>query len=541
MDPDHPTPPGPDVPSGATADAGAPASGGPRRRPPGPLLAEATIVVVIVALIAGYVWVLPAINGGAPAASPTASAPLLAIESPGGSSAPSASPEPSPEPSASAAATPGPTSTTLPGGPIAHAGGVVVLENDGSLAVIDAATAHETVLATAADGQFLFPAWSPDGSRIAAIRVGASENEIEVFDAARAETGEPAAPIVVLRSSDIGPFYLSWSPDGTRISYLANESTGLSLRIVPADGSAPVDGSAPNARIKTGNPLYYDWVAKDRLLAHIGTGADAFLGELAIDGSEAAPAIQGPGDFRSATVSHDGKLFGYIRAGSTDQSSVVLAARDGSSERTMPVFGSAAVTFAPVGDLVASIGPTEPQPVAYTFPFGPLRVLDAAGKVRKLLDGQVVGFWWSPDGRTIAALRVQTIAGGASPGPSGSAGAAPTASALAAASLDASAAPSDAGGAQPSPSEPPTEVRMLFVDVASGKVAAQSVVVPGTLFINQFLTYFDQYSVSHQLWAPDSSSILLPIEDAGATSIEVLPRTGNKARTFEGAMAFWSP
>jgi hypothetical protein len=72
-------------------------------------------------------------------------------------------------------------------------------------------------------------------------------------------------------------------------------------------------------------------------------------------------------------------------------------------------------------------------------------------------------------------------------------------------------------------------------------VAAQSVVVPGTLFINQFLTYFDQYSVSHQLWAPDSSSILLPIEDAGATSIEVLPRTGNKARTFEGAMAFWSP
>ena len=82
---------------------------------------------------------------------------------------------------------------------------------------------------------------------------------------------------------------------------------------------------------------------------------------------------------------------------------------------------------------------------------------------------------------------------------------------------------------------------MLFVDVASGKIGAQSVIVPGPLFINQFLTYFDQYSVSHQLWAPDSSSILLPIDAAGSTSIEVLPRTGDQARTFEGAMAFWSP
>ena len=82
---------------------------------------------------------------------------------------------------------------------------------------------------------------------------------------------------------------------------------------------------------------------------------------------------------------------------------------------------------------------------------------------------------------------------------------------------------------------------MLFVDVANGKVGAQSVVVPGRVYINQFLTYFDQYSVSHQLWAPDSSSILMPIEAAGTTSIEVLPRTGKAARTFEGAMAFWSP
>jgi hypothetical protein len=100
-------------------------------------------------------------------------------------------------------------------------------------------------------------------------------------------------------------------------------------------------------------------------------------------------------------------------------------------------------------------------------PVGPLRLLDAAtGKARTLLDGNVVGFWWAPDGKTIAALRVQPVAG-------------------AAASPGTSAAP------DPSASAPETEIRLLFVDVESGKIRSQPVVQPGQLFIDQFLLYFD--------------------------------------------------
>jgi len=528
-------PGGSDPPATATPPAGEPAEAGgpPRRRPSGTLLGEIAVVGVVVALIAGYVWVLPAVNGsGTPSASPSASAPPVAAAS--GSAEPAASAESSAAASgAPAGPTAQPTSTTVPGGAIGPSGGVAVLNTDGSLSVIDAASSRETLLATADEGLFLFPAWSPDGTRIAAIRNGQPDTEIEVFDAIHAETGEPVAPKVLLKSSEIMPFYLSWSPDGKRVSYLANEANGLALRIVPADGSAPVDGSAPDARIKTGNPLYYDWIAKDRVLAHVGTGPDAFLGELGIDGSATAPAIEKPGDFRSATVSGDGKLFGYIQAGSGDASNVVIAARDGSKEQTMPVFGPAAVSFDPAGSVLASIGPSEPQPVQYDFPFGPLRLLDAAGKSRTLLDGQVVGFWWSPDGRTIAAMRVQPIAG---PGGSATPSAPNPASALP--SPDESAAASG----EPSPSEPPSEVRLLFVDVASGRIESQPVVAPGTLFINQFLVYFDQYAVSHQLWAPDSSSMLLPIADpSGGTTIELVPRAGGATRTFAGAMAFWSP
>ena len=82
----------------------------------------------------------------------------------------------------------------------------------------------------------------------------------------------------------------------------------------------------------------------------------------------------------------------------------------------------------------------------------------------------------------------------------------------------------------------------MFVDAVSGKINSQPVVAPGDLFVSQFLTYFDQYARSHQLWAPDSSSFLLPIANgAGSTVVELLPRNGGPGRAIDGAIGFWSP
>jgi hypothetical protein len=71
------------------------------------------------------------------------------------------------------------------------------------------------------------------------------------------------------------------------------------------------------------------------------------------------------------------RWIGFIRAGTGGVSDVVLAARDGSTERTVPVFGTAAIAFDPVGDRIAAIGPTEKPQTAFDVPLGPLRVLDA--------------------------------------------------------------------------------------------------------------------------------------------------------------------
>jgi hypothetical protein len=388
-----------------------------------------------------------------------------------------------------------------------------VFSEDSSLAIVDA-VGRRVALAHASDGVLGFPAWSPDGTRIAATRLGETEDSIVVFDAAAAGF-DAVEPVVILKSATIDPFYLYWTPDGTGVSYLANEAGDLSMRVAPADGSAPLDGSGPGAKVRSGNPFYYDWIGPDRLLAHIGLGGDAFLGEIGLDGEEVAPVLDGTGNFRSAVVSRDQASIGFVRADEAGVGEIVVAARDGSREHAMPVLGSSAMLFDPTGDRMAAIGPTDPDQAAAGFPLGPVRLIDAAsGEVRTLLDGFVVGFWWSPDGSTIAALRVQPVAeAGASLVPQ----------------------PQPSAGAE-------TEVRLLFVDVASGEVRHDAVVRPAPRFVTQVLAYFDQYTLSHRVWAPDSSSFVLPeVTDQGITQLMVRFPDGRPPVPLEGEIGFWSP
>ena len=90
------------------------------------------------------------------------------------------------------------------------------------------------------------------------------------------------------------------------------------------------------AKVRSGNPFYYDWIGQDRVLAHIGLGVDAFLGEIGLDGQEAAPALEGTGDFRSAIVSQDQGSVGFVRLDDSGAGEIVVSARDGSDERAMP-------------------------------------------------------------------------------------------------------------------------------------------------------------------------------------------------------------
>jgi TolB protein len=384
------------------------------------------------------------------------------------------------------------------------------------------------VIDAASGGMYGFPAWSPDGRRIAAIRTGTNEISIVVIDAGPAEAGQVVAPTTIFHSTSVAPFYLFWTPDGRDVSFLASQGDVLTLRTAAGDGSGALVGAGEGRIVRTGNPFYFDWIGGNRLVAHIGTGPTAFLGEIGRDGKPTAPSFPTPGTFRVPVASHDGRSIAFIRGAENAPEQVVVSGRDGSHEHSMPVFGPAAVVFDPSGATVASLGPTQPISADVQIPLGPVRLMDvASGKVRTLVDGVVVGFWWSPDGRTMAALRVQPAG---SPGASGAPSIAP------------SAVPTAASPGPSAPATPANEVHLVFVDVASGDIRSQPVVSPGPRFVDQLLTYFDQYALSHRIWAPDSSSVLLPeVETDGTTHVTVRFVDDRPPIALEGDIAFWSP
>jgi TolB protein len=400
---------------------------------------------------------------------------------------------------------------------------LAIVDAEGRLVTTDASGGSVATYGRAGI-RYAFPAWSPDGSRVAALGTDADGSAIHVF--ASGAPGAAAAandPVEVYRAADRPPFYLYWASDGRRLTFLTTEPEpdAIALRIAPADGSAP------STIIRRGAPMYWAWTNGDRLLVHSGEGPGGFLGEIGGDGAAAQPFATEHGGFRAPALSHDeryrafvipdaGADGGFETPGTGPTAHVVVESMNGSSHTDVPVFGGAALGFGPRSDALAFIAPAKPGR-AVTLPVGPLRVVDAAsGAVRNALAGSVVAFFWSPDGATIAALQI------VEPGDDKIA---------------------SARSVTPVASAPGLTLRLVFVDAASGGIRSQSVVRVGDLFTTQVLPYFDQYALSHRVWAADGSAIALPVvADDRSTGLLVIRADGSDARRVAaGVVGFWSP
>jgi len=361
---------------------------------------------------------------------------------------------------------------------------------------------------------FSFPAWSPDGSRIAVLGQGTGESGVYVF-AVHAPGAASVDPVIVYRSADRPPFYLYWAPDSRRLTFLTTEPDGIALRLAPADASAPA------VVVRAGSPMYWTWADPTRLLIHSGDdGPDGFLAEVGADGVSVEPEIIEPGGFRAPAVTSDGRFRAFVVPGQGTPGRIVVEARDRSNPHSIDVFGGAAIEFGPATGDLAFIAPA----VAgrdVTLPVGPLRLMDApSGHVRTLLAGSVVSFFWSPDGRTIAALEIagtgdDQVARARDPRLVSYRSAAATGLAL----------------------------RLVFVAVDTGLIRSQRSLRVSDTFVNQVLPFFDQYSLSHRVWSADGASVVMPIvADDGTDRLEVVRADGSDARSVAaGVSGFWAP
>jgi TolB protein len=386
------------------------------------------------------------------------------------------------------------------------AGRIVVVDANGLIRTMDPLGASERRYALTG-GAAQFPAWSPDGGRLAVV----GGPGLFVLDDAASGPSPETIPSPIYQSGEEPPFYLYWSPRGDRVTFLTSEPDGLALR------AAAANGSDAGTIVRRGAPMYWAWTAADRMLVHAG------VGEVDIDGSEARRTAVVPGLFQAPAVSSDGLRRAYVA--STDEPepdirSAVILVEDGSdgSVRRIAVRGPTALGWGPGQGGLAFIAP----PQRTQLPIGPLDLLDPAStQPRTLLENDVLAFFWSPDGASIAALMLATDQ------------------------------PREVASVRAMPPRPKVRtladsgltLRLKVVAADDGSVLVDRPVRLSETFVGQLLPYFDQYALSHRLWSPDSADLVLPlVGDDGLTHITVVPAAGGEPRVIaDGEIAFWAP
>lgn len=393
---------------------------------------------------------------------------------------------------------------TVPGNPV-HLSRIVYIDDEGQIVTI-AADGSAARRLTDGEAIFQFPAWSPDGRQIAAIGSSNLGGHVYVLD-----DEQIAEPRSLYLSRRAAPFYLYWSPDSQTVSFLASDAQGMALYLAAADGAAE------SRKRTTGGPLYWQWTAdSQQLLIHSGfSGPGSRLELLEVVGEKDGPQIANPGYFQAPGISGDGRLLAYAEELATLSSRVVVTDRQAGDSQTQPHEGGSILSLSPDANWLAYISPDTPGETEF---IGPLRLMHTAtGEIRLLSQNDVAAFFWSPDGRYLAAF-LPNLPGG-----------------------DINVAlPGKMHAKTASQTRLPT-LNLVIFDVASGNGRQLLTFIPTLTFISQLLPFFDQYALSHRLWSPASDALVLPMLEDGRSIIYTVPiHGGGKRFLAEGSMAFWS-
>ena len=348
---------------------------------------------------------------------------------------------------------------------------------------------------------YSWPTWSPDGTKLAAslveVKGGQPEISVQVVDAATGTSStvfQNEAPALVAEGT---PHYLYWSPDSRTLAVLASTPQGLTLFAVDTESL-----SEPTI-IESGAPLYFHWAADGQsMLMHVGD--ELKLLTRPFGASPEQPIEADPG-FRAPALSSDGSKMAYIGEwGSVGSISIAETNAPAVANSSIEAGPRVAFAWSPVsGDLAVA----DQQDLAAPT-FDRLRVIPGdGGPARTVADGNIIAFYWSPDGTKLAW-----------------------------AGLDGE-----------------NREFVWWSASAAGGAARELMRAQPSSDTLVTLSFFDQYAYSHSPWSPDSSRLVLSVVPGRSTQgrngstppgpkIFVVDTDGaaEPLQVASGSLAFWS-
>ncbi len=394
---------------------------------------------------------------------------------------------------------------------------IVYLGNDGNVYVIDPGGQHKTQLTKDADGgtkvSYDYPTWAPDGRHIAFVRQELDSGQPK---SATIYISDPSgAGLTQLYKSDQDfPFFLYWSPDSRRVTFLANKGQDQ-LAIQIADSGKPNSAQ----ELAVGAPLFFAWSpdAKQMFVHSGGTRAgldDASMSVLQV--GQKAPEVSLsdlPGTFQAPQWSPDGKELLFSRDNAGKQVLAVSNAQGDNAKVLLNYDGRISFGWSPDGKRIAYII-TDPS---LDIPnFGQVQVMDANGQNQSTVSpDHALAFYWSPNGKRLAMLMIQTNQGGSS-------------------------GYRFIGPAQQGSQSIALEWKVKDFD--TGQITTAATFSPTQDAIG-VIPFFDQYARSAMFWSPDSQSIVYAASDAtnkGTIWIADVSGKSPPRQLVEGAIAFWS-
>jgi Tol biopolymer transport system component len=354
-------------------------------------------------------------------------------------------------------------------------------------------------------------AWAPGSNQLAFVGIsgdegGSQRSQILVAD-------QQTEALTWFEHPEELPFYLYWSPDGQRLTFLASNARQADLSVWL------IDGQGEASLLDRGQPYYWAWSADGRsLLAHAGGSAAASPVEARVTRfdevpGDGRPLALRPLSFQAPAFAPEGQRALVAASVVGGDSGLLLLDPEGRPlERVAQVGRTVAFAWAPSGSWAAFVE----QSHILDARFGELMLLDltTAGSARLVPSGleSVAAFFWSPvDDRLLAIVPV-----------------------LAPHEDNPLVSYARQGVAW--------RLRLYLIEPPQGQPVLLTEIEPTDDFLS-LLPFYDQYQRSSRLWSPDGRWMVLPIVDQqGDRWIARLAigETFELVRLVKGDLAFWS-